>query len=229
MNGNKKNKVLIIAAHPDDEVLGVGGTIAWHSKINSDEVFVLILTEGCSSQYKNNKEILVQKKNEAKKANSILGVKELYLENLPDMKLDGLLHIKINEVIEKYIKKLHPDIVFTHHPDINKDHTLIFESTMVALRPVPGLPIKKVLLYAPSSSTEWSAPFSGNYFIPNVFYDITETLDLKLKAFSCYESEIRKFPHPRSLDSIKIYTQRIGISVGLQAAEHFMLMRSFEN
>ena len=229
MKENKKNRVLVIAAHPDDEVLGAGGTIAWHSKINNDEVYVLILTEGCSSQYKNNKEMIVQKRNEAKKANSLLGVKELFSENLPDMKLDSLLHIKINEIIEKYVKKLQPDIVFTHHPDINKDHSLIFESTMVALRPVPDSPTKKVLLYAPVSSTEWSAPFSGNYFIPNVFYDTTDTLDLKLKAFSCYKSELRDFPHPRSLEAIKIYTQKTGISVGLQAAEHFMLIRSFEN
>lgn len=200
-----------------------------HSKVKKDDVYVLILTEGCSSQYKNNHSMIKQKKEEAHMANKILGVKEVYFENLPDMKLDSLLHININEAIEKYVKKLQPNIVFTHHPDINKDHCLIFESTMVVCRPVPGSSKTKILLYAPSSSTEWSAPFSGNYFIPNVFYDITNTLDLKLNAFCCYKSEMREFPHPRSQDAIKIYTQKIGISVGLYAAEHFMLLRSFEN
>lgn len=224
-----KNRILVIAAHPDDEVLGVGGTIAWHTKCNGDEVYVLFLTEGCSSQYKNNEAIITQKKNEAETANKILGVKDLFFEDLPDMRLDSLLHIEINEAIEKYVKKIQPNIVFSHQPDINKDHVIIFESTMVVLRPVPNSSIKKILLYASASSTEWTAPFSGNYFMPNVFYNITETLDLKLNAFSCYKTELRDFPHPRAIDSVRIYAQQVGISVGLQAAEPFMLMRSFEN
>lgn len=226
---NKKNKILVIAAHPDDEVLGVGGTIAWYSRIKKDEVYVLLLTEGCSSQYKNNKSIILKKRKEAERANKILGVKKVIFENLPDMRLDNLLHIQLNDIIEKYVRKISPDIVFTHHPDVNKDHVLVFESTMVAIRPVPGLSVKKVYTYASASSTEWSAPLSGNYFISNVFFDISGTFDLKLKAFQCYETEIRKFPHPRAIESIKIYATRDGIAVGLKAAESFMLMRSIEN
>lgn len=222
----KKKKILVIAAHPDDEVLGVGGTIAWHTKLNKDDVYVLILTEGCSSQYKNNKSMVTKKRRDAQAANRVLGVKEVIFADLPDMRLDSLLHIQLNEVIEKYIKRIRPDIVFTHFPDINKDHVLIFESTMVAVRPLPDTCVKKVLLFAPSSSTEWSAPLSGNYFMPNVFVNITDTLFLKIKAFRCYKTETRKHPHPRSVESIKIYSEQTGITVGLKAAESFMLIRS---
>jgi LmbE family N-acetylglucosaminyl deacetylase len=222
-------RILVIAAHPDDEVLGAGGAIAWHAKVNGDDVYVLFLTEGCSTQYVNCEEKIIQKKEEAAKANEILGVKEVFFENFPDMKLDTLPHVNINKSVEKYVNKLWPDIVFTHHPDINKDHVMIFESTMVALRPVPGFYAKKVFLYAPSSSTEWSAPLSGNYFIPNTYYNISETLSYKLRAFDCYQSESREYPHPRSNDAIEIYAKQIGISVGYEAAEHFMLMRSIEN
>lgn len=227
---NGKNKrILVIAAHPDDEVLGVGGTIAWHAKLNHDEVYVLFLTEGCSTQYENVEEKIAQKKEEAANANNILGVKEIFFEDLPDMRLDTLPHVNINRSIEKFVKKLQPHIVFTHHPDVNKDHVVIFESTMVALRPVPGCNVKKVFLFAPSSSTEWSAPLSGGYFIPNSFYNITETLSYKIRAFESYRSEARDYPHPRSKNAIEIYAKRIGISVGYEAAENFMLMRSIEN
>jgi LmbE family N-acetylglucosaminyl deacetylase len=224
----QKNTVLVIAAHPDDEVLGAGGTIAWHSRMKRDDVYVLMVTEGCTTQYGKKDFMIKQKKEEAIKAGSILGVKEVFFEDLPDMKLDSLSHTRINSAIEKYVEKVKPDLVFTQHPDINKDHVLVFESTMVALRPVPGLSVKKVLSYAPASSTEWSAPFSGNYFMPNVFYDISETLDLKLEAFSCYQSEMREFPHPRSLEAIRTYATQVGVTVGLRAAEPFMLMRAIE-
>ena len=123
----KKNTVLVIAAHPDDEVLGAGGTIAWHAN-NGDDVYVLFITEGCSTQYKGDDVIIDRKKREANRANAILGVKDIFFEDLPDMRLDSLLHIEVNGVIEKYIAKTRPNIVFSHHPDINKDHVVIFVS-----------------------------------------------------------------------------------------------------
>lgn len=227
MNGVKK-KILVIASHPDDEVLGAGGTIAWYSKVMNEDVHVLILTEGCSAQYRGDKKMLLRKRKEAEKANSILGVKDLIFENLPDMRLDDLLHVQINEVIETSIRKIAPDIVFTQHPDVNKDHVLTYESTMVAVRPVPGGKVKKVYTYAPSSSTEWSSPVSGSYFMPNTFFDIFSTLEYKLKAFECYRSELREYPHPRALESVRVYAERDGITVGLRAAEPFMLIRSIE-
>ena len=229
MGRNIKSKILVIAAHPDDEVLGVGGTISWFSTIAKADVFVLILTEGCSSQYKGDKSMILKKRREAERANKILGVKKVIFGDLPDMRLDSLLHVQINEVIEKQIRAISPDIVFTQHPDVNKDHVLVFESTMVAIRPSPGASVKKVYTYASASSTEWSAPLVGSYFIPNIFFDISDTLDLKLKAFSSYNTELRKYPHPRAIESIKIYAEREGIAVGLKAAESFMLIRSIES
>jgi len=222
---DRNKKIFVIAAHPDDEVLGLGGTIAWFSKIRNDEVYVLFVTEGCSSQYKNNKAVIKKKKREAEKANKILGTKEIFFADLPDMRLDSLLHVQLNEVIEKGIRDIAPDIVFTHFPDINKDHVLIFESTMVAVRPVPGFCVRSVLAYAPSSSTEWSAPLPGNLFAPNMYVDISQTLDLKLKAFKCYETEMREYPHPRSIKAISLYAEKIGVTVGLTAAESFMVIR----
>jgi len=224
-----KKKILVVAAHPDDEVLGVGGTIAYHSGVRGDEVYVLILTEGCSSQYRDDPEVLARKKEEARKANKILGVKELIFEDLPDMRLDSLEHVELNRVVEKNIRRIEPDIVFTQHPDVNKDHVLVYESTMVATRPVPGQCVKKVYTYASASSTEWIPSISKDYFVPNTFFDITDTLDKKIEAFECYGVEQRAYPHPRSSESIRIYAGRDGISVGLKAAEPFVLVRSIEN
>jgi len=169
-----------------------------------------------------------RKKKEAEGANKILGVNELIFEDLPDMKLDSLLHVNLNEVIENHIKKIKPDIVFTHFPDINNDHKLIYNSTMVALRPLPGSSIKQIFLYPSISSTEWTPPLFNNTFSPNSFFDIKETLQVKLSAFKSYKSEIRKYPHPRSLEGIKIYAEQVGISVGLEAAEPFHLIRYIE-
>ena len=205
-------------------MLGCGGTIASLNKKGAD-IYVLIITEGCSTQYKNDDTMIQRKRTEAENANKILGVKDLIFENLPDMKLDSLLHVNLNEIIENYIKKIKPDIVFTHFPDINNDHKLIYHSTMVALRPVPNISAKKIYLYPSISSTEWTPPLFNNSFMPNTFFCIEETLNIKLSAFKCYQSEIRKYPHPRSLEGIKIYAKQVGITVGLEAAEPFHLIR----
>lgn len=224
-----KKKILVVAAHPDDEVLGVGGTIAFHTGVRGDEVYVLIVTEGCSSQYRDDPAVLERKKEEARKANEILGVKELIFADLPDMRLDSLAHVEINRVLEKSIREIEPEIVFTQHPDVNKDHVLVYESTMVAVRPVPGQCVKKVYTYASASSTEWTPSISRDYFVPNTFFDITDTLEQKIKAFECYGVEQREYPHPRSPESIRIYARRDGISVGFKAAEPFILVRNIEN
>jgi LmbE family N-acetylglucosaminyl deacetylase len=226
-----RRKVLVVAAHPDDEVLGVGGTIAWHSRIRGDEVHVLILTEGCSSQYRqarNTRSIIARKKREARAANLILGVADVLFADLPDMRLDGVEHVELNAVIENAIARVRPDTLYTHFPDVNKDHSLIFESTMVAVRPVPGTCVRRVLAFAPASSTEWSAPFPGRHFTPNVYVDITGTLEIKLKALRCYGTELRQFPHPRSLEAVSVYAQQAGVTVGLAAAEPFALIRALE-
>ena len=217
--------VLVIAAHPDDEVLGVGGTIAWHAKIKNDNVYTFIATEGCSAKYEYKPEMIDIRYKSALKANEHLGVKDVILANLPDMKLEKYGHVELNIHIEKAIEKIKPSVIYTHHPDINIDHQLVFESTLVATRPVPSSCVKKVLTYPTISATEWMAPFIDKHFIPNVFVNIEETIEDKIEAFKFYEMELRDFPHPRHPDSIRIYAQKNGINVGYKAAECFMLIR----
>jgi LmbE family N-acetylglucosaminyl deacetylase len=226
--GVKRKRTLVIAAHPDDEVLGVGGTMALYAREGGHDVYVLILTEGCSSQYRGDAGVRRRKRAEAERANAVLGVKEVMFEDLPDMRLDSVAHVELNGAIERAIAKVGPETVFTQHPDVNKDHVLVYESTMVAARPVPGQRVKRVYTYPSASSTEWSAPFSNRFFIPNTFVDISSTIGLKLKAFRCYRTEMRAYPHPRAIESIRTYAERDGVSVGLKAAEPFILVRSVE-
>ncbi len=203
----------------------MGGTIARHSFFSNDDVYVVIVTEGCSSQYPGNTDIIEQKKKEAKEASRILGVKKVFFCDYTDMKLDTIEHIKLNGLIEHYIKEVKPNVVYTLFPDVNKDHKLIFESTLVATRPFISSPVKKVLTYGPLSSVEWSSPFHNSSFIPNYFVDISRTLEMKIKAFSAYKSEMREYPHPRSIKGIEINALNTGLIVGFNAAEPFMLVR----
>ena len=218
-------KVLVIAAHPDDEVLGVGGTIA---KLSSEgnEVYVHIVTDGSSTQYAGDETKLKEKQNEALKANEILGVKKVYFGNLPDMKLDIIPHIEINKELERVISEVKPEMIFTHHGgDVNKDHKLIFEATLVAARPVKGSIIKELYTYETASSTEWGDTSSKDYFIPNTFYDISNFIDIKCKALEEYKTEIRDYPHPRSIQAIKNYANFKGNKVGYDFGEAFRLVR----
>lgn len=224
-------KVLVIAAHPDDEVYGVGGTMVKHAQ-NGDEVYVCMLTEGVTTQYCNIKDkiqlsnLIEQKKNESLKAARILGIKEIFFFNLPDMKLDTIAHSEINQPIEECITNLLPEIVYTHHwGDVNKDHRLAFESTMVAVRPALKNPIKKVLIYETPSSSEWNVPILTNQFLPNVFVDISDVLDIKIQAMKAYKSELRPFPHPRSIEAVTTYAKKRGLEVGKKVVECFMLIR----
>jgi len=218
-------KVLVIAAHPDDELLGLGGTIAKHVS-HGDEVHVLMMTEGSSTQYHNQPEKIEQKKREIMRVKSILGIKEIHFVDLPDMKLDTLPHVEVNAPITNIIDKLEPEIVYTHfYGDVNKDHRTIFESTMVATRPTGNTSVKRVLCYNTPSSTEWNVQTSGTTFMPNVYVDITDYLEDKLSAFEQYESEIRDYPHPRSIEAVKIHARYWGTHIGVKAAEPFMLVR----
>lgn len=218
-------RVLVLAAHPDDEVLGVGGTIAKYSSKGHD-VFVAIMTDGSSSQYIGNNELLNKKKKEALIANEILGTKEVVFVDLPDMKLDTVEHVKINKEIERIIKKFKPEIVFTHHKgDVNKDHKLIYESTLVAIRPTINCCVREVYCYETASSTEWGSPTSDKIFIPNTYINISKFLDKKIEALRAYSTELRKYPHPRSIEAVITYSSMRGISIGMEKAEAFQLIR----
>ena len=215
-------KILVIAAHPDDEILGVGGVIAKHVS-EGDSVFICILSEGATARYSS--ENVTTLKEYATHASEILGVEKLYFSSMPDQKLDTLPLLEITQKIEQYIKDINPQILYTHHSgDVNKDHRIVFDATMVAARPTPDNRVKKIYCYETPSSTEWG-PSSIKPFKPNVYVDIEKFIDIKLKAMEAYISELRDYPHPRSIEALRIISQYRGIEVGLRNAEAFMLMR----
>ncbi len=223
------NKVLVVVAHPDDEVLGMGGTIAKYVS-NGSEVALLIVTDGSTSQYKNNprlNEILENKKKETEKAASILGISKIYYGGQPDMNLDMTAHTAVNAAIEYVINDFAPEIVYTHFEgDINKDHQYVYQSTLVACRPIPGQRIKELYSYSVPSSTEWNPQNSKTAFVPNVYVDIEgEYAEKKYKAMEAYVTELRDYPHPRSIETLRILDKAVGLQVGLKCAESFIAHR----
>lgn len=221
-------KILVIAAHPDDEVLGCGGTIAKMAAAGC-EVNVLIVTDGSSSQYAGSgdlQRIIDDKKRETWNSAQALGVKHVYYGGLPDMKLDTVPHTAINKVIESVIDQLKPDTVFTHFwGDINMDHQNVYKSTLVAARPVLGQVVKDVYCYRVPSSTEWTPSKADTMFMPNVFVDITEMAERKYEAFSMYCTELRAYPHPRSVQHLRELDVARGLEVGQGPTETFVLIR----
>jgi len=228
---NKKKRVLIVAAHPDDEILGCGGTIAKLVK-KGYEVYTLILGEGITSRdkirdrKKREKEILELKK-QIHKANKILGVKEIFCFDFPDNRFDSVDFLDIVKTIEEIKNNIKPDIVFTHSKaDLNIDHRITYKAVLTAMRPLPSESVKLIYSFEILSSTEWNYPLS---FSPNVYFDIENTLNLKIEAMKEYKGELREYPHPRSVEGIKIKAMQRGMEVGLKYAEAFELIRWIEN
>jgi N-acetylglucosamine malate deacetylase 1 len=221
-------RVLVLAAHPDDEVLGMGGTIALHAGVTGDDVRIVCVTDGSSAQYPGDAARREQKNQEARRAAAELGVTDYVHLDLPDMRLDTLSHVEVNRVVETQLADFGAEVVYAPHPDVNRDHRMLFESVAVATRPVPGQAVRRVLTYAPTSSTEWT-PAGVNWFVPNWFVDVTETLELKLAAFACYETEFRPVPHPRNERALRAHAAFFGASVGCEYAEPFVLVRALES
>ena len=220
---NSKN-VLVIAAHPDDEVLGVGGTIPLIRK-SGGEVTVLIVTDGSSTQYADDTKIHIHKKACMEQANEALGSTRVIQWDYPDMRLDGISHVDLNQSFEKLISEHQFDTVFVHHyGDINLDHRLIYESVLVATRPQPGQYVRNIFSYQVNSSTEWGARRQGSMFEPNYYVDITDTIETKLAAFRLYTDEIREHPHPRSEQALRDRAAVYGSEVGCNYAEAFRLI-----
>lgn len=221
-------KVLVIAAHPDDEVLGMGGTIAKLSN-EGKEVHLLIVTDGSSSQYRdatNLEEIIDSKKKETQKAAELIGIKMITYGELPDMKLDVTPHITLNKIIEQAIDRIKPDTVFTHFwGDVNKDHQAVYESTLVAVRPLDGQVVKELYCYSVPSSTEWNPCKPDTMFMPNTYVEIEEYKEKKYEAMLAYSTELREYPHPRSVEHLKQLDIAIGLQVGMKASESFICLR----
>lgn len=221
------NKVLAVASHPDDEILGCGGTLAKLAK-RGHEVFTLILGEGVASRYeKTEKQKAKRQIEELKKqiyaANEIIGIKEVFTYDFPDNRFDIVPLLDLVKSIEKVKEKVKPHIVFTHYEkDLNIDHQLTYRAVITATRPSPNEVVKEIYSFEVLSSTEWNYPTT---FSPDVFFDITETIDIKRRALKCYKSEMRDFPHPRSSEGIESNAKFWGIKVGVKYAEAFKVVR----
>ncbi|MEM1689049.1 MAG: PIG-L deacetylase family protein [Candidatus Hadarchaeales archaeon] len=221
-----KNKILAIVAHPDDEILGCGGTLAKFAK-QGWEVYVLSLSRGVTSRYeseeKSSKKKISELEIQAREANKIIGTKRLFMLDFPDNMFDTIPLLKIVKSIEKIKNMIRPSFVFTHfREDLNIDHRITYEATITAMRPLPNETVKEILSFEIMSSTEWRYP---TRFSPNVFVDISDTIDLKLHAMEAYKEELRTPPHPRSLETIKFNAAVWGSKVGLKFAEAFELIR----
>lgn len=215
-------KILVICAHPDDETLGLGGTIALHSS-NKDEVYVLIFADGESARGGNHKRI-EQRRKQAQKACSILGVKKVEFLAYDDQKLDIIPLVELARNIESVIKKWKPNVVYTHFwGDVNQDHRQIFEAASIAVRPIPSSNISRFVCFETPSSTEWGNTISS--FNPNLFVDISNTMNKKNEAFLEYKNEVMKYPHPRSEEAVINRAKYWGSCVGIQYAEALLTVR----
>lgn len=226
----KRNKVLVVAAHPDDEVLGCGGTIAMHAEVG-DEVHVLILAEGATGRdpirdREKRRPELTRLAQSARRAVDILKAKSLTLHDFPDNRMDSVDILDVAKLVESHIKRVRPGIVYTHHAgDLNIDHRRVHEGVVVACRPLPSSAVRTLLFFEAASSTEWRPPASGACFAPNWFVDVSATLGLKLKALDAYRSEMRPWPHPRSRKAVEHLARWRGATAGVDAAEGFVVGR----
>lgn len=228
-------RVLTVAAHPDDEILGCGGTMARHIA-EGDQVRVLILAEGLTSRdlsrdLHSRKDALAELGNGARKACAVLGVQDCQVEGFPDNRMDGVDLLDVVKRIEREVDEFRPGVVYTHFSgDLNVDHSIVSRAVATACRPVPGNSVQELYLFEVNSSTEWQIAGCDQPFQPNSFVSLIEGghdfLEKKIDALRVYESEMRAFPHSRSLEAVRALATWRGASVGLSAAESFMMVRS---
>lgn len=221
------SKVLVIAAHPDDELLGVGGTIIKHVK-NGDEVYAVILGEGQTSRWSNREDapedILKELNKDSLAAAKILGIKESYFASLPDNRFDNWDLLDVVKEVEAIIEKVDPDIIYTHYQnDLNIDHRRTHAGVLTATRPMEDCKVREIYTYETLSASEWN--FTAPVFHPNYFVDISDEIEQKLEAMAAYTSELREWPHPRSLEGIRTLAKYRGMQVGMQQAEAFEVVR----
>lgn len=221
--------VLVVAAHPDDEVLGCGGTIA-RLAAGGASVSVFILANGLTSRadfdpVRDAAKLAVHHER-ARSAGALLGAREVNFGGFPDQKLDTVPLLEVTQAIEREIARVQPETVFTQHGgDLNQDHVITFRASLTATRPMAGGGVKRVYSYEIPSSTEWAFAQFEPRFSPQVFFDIAPHLETKIAAMQIYESEARAFPHPRSPEALRAGAQRWGSTVGLLAAEAFCCVR----
>jgi len=215
----QNKKVLVVAPHPDDEVLGVGGTIARFSSIGA-KICVLIITRG------SDEELTKRNRSDALEAHRILGVSETRFLDFPAAGLDQTPHAKLNQALSDAFSAWRPDVLFLpFQGDIHRDHKEVFESALVAVRPNNKAFPRTVACYETLSETNWNAPFSEPYFRPSMYLSIEGFLREKIEAFRKFSLQVQKWPHERSVEGIEALAMHRGATVRLQAAEAFMLVR----
>lgn len=216
-------KILVIAPHPDDEILGCGGTIRKFVE-EGNQVYVLVATRGSAKHFDQSKVENVRK--EALDAHAFLGVSQTYFLDYPAPELDTVPLADLSRDFAKLIAELKIDILFLpHRGDIHNDHKVVFNAGLVAARPVGNYSVKEVFCYETLSETEWAAPYGDDAFIPNYFVNIEETFEAKKTALQFFKSQLREFPNPRSLEAIESLAKFRGATVGFKRAEGFMSIR----
>lgn len=232
----RNKKILIVVAHPDDELLGLGGTM--NKLINEYGVttHVVILGEGITSRSETRdievwENVLKIHKANIKSAQKAIGYHSVSVYDFPDNRFDSVALLDLIKTIEKEKTVFKPDIIFTHHGgDVNIDHQRTFEAVITACRPMEHENVKTIITFETPSGTEWRANSDPKHFLPNFFIGLSEeNIDAKIKGMESYEFESRKFPHPRSPKALQIQSQRWGIAVGVEYAEAFQLIRSINS
>lgn len=216
--------ILVIAPHADDEVLGVGGTIARFAEQGA-QVTVAVVTSGLPPDFPEGEEAGIRL--EAVCAHQILKVKETVYLDFPAAALDTVAHRELNRAMNTLYKRVIPDYVFVPFPgDVHMDHQAAFASAMVMSRPNGSHVPRSVLAYETVSETNWNAPPLTSGFLPNTYVDISDYIETKLKAFQAYKSQVRPFPHERSIESLRALATLRGSTVGFKAAEAFVALRN---
>lgn len=222
-------KIGVIAAHPDDEILGCGATMA--KLASSHDVRILILGEGVTSRFTDraeaSSESLSSLAADARRAAALVGVSSVAFGGLPDNRFDSLPLLEVIKHVESWIAAFGPDEIYTHHPgDLNVDHGVTFRAVLTATRPMAGCTVRNVYAFEVGSSTEWAFQRIAPPFAPTVFHDVSAVIDRKVAAMDAYSSEARPFPHPRSGEAIRAAARRWGSVIGADSAEAFELIRS---
>lgn len=220
---NVKQRILVLAPHPDDEILGAGGTMA-RAAADGAEIFVAVLTKGYPPHY--SEDFDAQTRAQVLDAHEILGVKETTMLSLPTAGVDTVPQQEVNAELDKLFQQFKPDVVYMPFlGDVHCDHQLLAQSTLVASRPfIPTAP-STIYAYETMSETNWNAPYLTPGFIPNVFVDISDYLDVKLRAMTCVKTQLKEFPHERSLEALESLAKLRGASIHRPAAEAFVLVR----
>ena len=220
------NRVLVIAAHPDDEVLGVGATIARHVD-DGDVAYALILGQGQLSRdnITDANDVLKELQKDAIECARIIGFKDIIFESFPDNQFDIVSNLSIVKVIEKYIENLKPNIIYTHHyGDLNIDHKITHNAVMTATRPFASF-VNEIYSFETMSATECNFDYAYSAFKPNYFIAVDKWINKKIDALKCYKSEMRDFPHPRSIENVECTAKKWGSLCGANFAEAFEVLR----